>query len=101
MLRFADFEDFEEFESIPTQEIERQCEIGELLVKKYEEIYEDLNAFHSGIFLYAPETLGWGTGSSMSVIDGDFTDEIKYLKGWLADMIQVRDYRREHATYKG
>ena len=90
------FSEFEEFEEIPTQEIERQIEIAESLIKKYKKIYKDLQTFHGGIFMYAPETLEWATGSSMSVIQGDFEDELKYLNGWYNDMKQLLDYRREH-----
>ena len=88
--------EFEEFEEIPTQKIERQFEVAARLINKYEEVYKDINAFHNKIFTYAPETLEWATGSSMAVIQGDFEDELKYLKGWYNDMKQLLDYRREH-----
>lgn len=85
----------DELDHVPLVEMKRQIEVGDKLLTEYRKMYKKINKLHNDIFMYAPEVLDWGTGSSMSVIQGAFEDEIDYLDKWLKGMVDTLKHRSD------
>ena len=88
----------DELNTVDINLIKRQLEIADLVLKEYDAFYQKFHKLCNDAFIYAPDTLDWATGSSMSSVIGTIEEETAYLRDWRSGM---KEYCRVRSKIEG